>query len=163
HRIMVSRIGVNRAEQYKKQSRRGVAARPGMHALSFYFRLLSSYFLLPLLFPETDLAPRSRHRSLAARGAVGAELVVERVLSAGLGLLQRTIDVDLRGVGRRVGDCVDPHGCADGVGGQRVATLDLVECAWLLDRNQVPRSGSILEGLLQADSVAGQAVDRDRS
>src|SRR5713101_6274729 len=116
-----------------------------------------------LLLPELDAAPRGRHRPHAAGCSIGAKLVVERGVAAGLGLSQRTIDVDLGGVGPGIGNGVDAHRRADGVRGQGCATLDLIERAGLLDRDQIPWADVILEGLLQTDSVAGQAVHRHRA
>src|SRR6266849_1243912 len=116
-----------------------------------------------LLLPELNAAPRGCHRPHAAGCPIGAELVVERGVAAGLGLSQRTIDVDLSGVGPGIGNGVNAYRRADGVGGQGCAALDLIERAGLFDRDQIPRADVILEGLLQTDSVASQAVDRHRA
>src|SRR5712692_10834047 len=106
-----------------------------------------------LLLPELDAAPRGRHRPHAAGCSIGAKLVVERGVAAGLGLSQRTIDVDLGGVGPGIGNGVDAHRRADGVRGKRVAALNLVERPGLFARDHVPRADVILEGLLQTASV----------
>src|SRR5690349_3403039 len=105
-----------------------------------------------------NVAPRSRDWPLSAGCPVCAKFVVERSVAAGLGLSQRTIDVDLGRVVLGVCNSVDPHGSTDGVRSQGCASLNLVKRARLFDRDQVPWADVILKGLLQADSVAGQAV-----
>src|SRR5215510_324084 len=106
-----------------------------------------------LFLPETDVAPRSRHRPLAAGCTICPKLVVERVLATRFGFFQRAVDVDLSGVVLGVGDGVDAHRRTDGIGSKSITALDFVECAGFLDGDHVPGANIILKGLLQVDSV----------
>src|SRR5581483_1674116 len=102
-----------------------------VHSSSAYCRLFP---------PERDVAPGSAHRPLSTRSPVDAELVIERRHAVCVGYFQRTVDIDLASTRLGVDYGVDANRRTNRVARQRRATVDVVQCARLLDSDQDPTS-----------------------